>query len=119
MLIQGEQHYVAFLDVLGFSEMVHNDLGKDSDEFLKKLYRCHQTASKIFGDDPTCSITQFSDSIVAAKPYDVQEFESFIRMVANYQRLLLDEELLCRGGIVTLPLFNVSLNKASYATSFD
>lgn len=94
-----KQYYVAFLDVLGFSEMVRSDVGQQSSVFLTKLFRCHQGASQIFGNDPSCSITQFSDSIVVAKPYEAGDFDSFVRMVAKYQRLLLDEELLCRGGI--------------------
>ena len=94
-----QQYYVAFLDVLGFSEMVKSDVGKKSSIFLTKLFRCHQGASHIFGNDPSCSITQFSDSVVVARPYEAEHFESFVSMVAKYQRLLLDEELLCRGGI--------------------
>lgn len=92
-------YFVAFLDILGFTEMVRSDVGNQSNDYLKKLFKCHQGASHIFGDDPTCSITQFSDSIVVAKPYYAANFESFIQMVANFQRLLLDETFLCRGGI--------------------
>lgn len=92
-------YFVVFLDILGFTEMVRSDVGNQSNIYLKKLFKCHQGASHIFGDDPSCSITQFSDSIVVAKPYDPENFESFIQMVANFQRLLLDESLLCRGGI--------------------
>ena len=92
-------YFVVFLDILGFTEMVRSDVGNQSNVFLKKLFKCHQGAAHIFGDDPSCSITQFSDSIVVAKPYDPVNFEPFIRMVGNFQRLLLDESLLCRGGI--------------------
>lgn len=99
MAVDFKQHYVAFLDVLGFKEMVEDDLEHDANTFLLKLYKCHQSAAEIFHDDPTCTITQFSDSIVISKPYDASAFEGFAKKVANYQRLLLDEELLCRGGI--------------------
>ena len=92
-------YFVAFLDILGFTEMVRSDVGNESNDYLKKLFKCHQNASHIFGNDPSCSITQFSDSIVVAKPYDASNFQSFIEMVANFQRLLLDETFLCRGGI--------------------
>lgn len=92
-------YFVVFLDILGFTEMVRSDVGNQSNVFLKKLFKCHQGAAHIFGDDPSCSITQFSDSIVVAKPYDPNNFEPFIRMVGSFQRLLLDESLLCRGGI--------------------
>jgi len=99
MAVELKQHYVAFLDVLGFSEMVRSDVREEKQVFLTKLFRCHQGAVGIFKNEPNCSITQFSDSIVIARPYDDREFEYFITCVAEYQRLLLDEGLLCRGGI--------------------
>ena len=99
MPLELKQHYVAFLDVLGFSEMVQSDAIGDSQKFLAKLFRCHQSAAQIFSDDPNCSVTQFSDSIVVSKPYDPESFSWFVSRVAEYQRLLLDEELLCRGGV--------------------
>lgn len=93
------QHFVAFLDVLGFSEMVEADLIDQGQGHLAKLFRCHQSAAVIFRDDVNCQIIQFSDSIVVATPYDAARFEWFAARVAEYQRLLLDERLLCRGGI--------------------
>jgi hypothetical protein len=99
MAVEFKQHFVAFLDVLGFKEMVRHDVLNDSNDYLLKLYKCHQGAANIFHDDPTCTITQFSDSIVISKPYDADAFLGFATHVAEYQRLLLDEELLCRGGI--------------------
>lgn len=93
------QHFVAFLDVLGFSEMVEADLVAPSQGNLSKLFRCHQSAAVIFRDDVNCQVIQFSDSIVVAMPYDALKFEWFASRVADYQRLLLDERLLCRGGI--------------------
>ena len=99
MPVEFKQHFVAFLDVLGFKEMVRDDALNDSNTHLLKLYKCHQAAAAIFHDDPTCTITQFSDSIVISKPYDAAGFKSFATHVAEYQRLLLDAQLLCRGGI--------------------
>jgi hypothetical protein len=93
------QHFVAFLDVLGFSEMVESDTLGQSQENLAKLFRCHQSAAVIFRDDVNCQIIQSSYSIVVAMPYETARFEWFASRVADYQRLLLDERLLCRGGI--------------------
>ena len=70
MPIELKQHFVAFLDVLGFKEMVRSDVASGEHLFLSKLFRCHQSAAGIFQDDPACSITQFSDSIVVSKPFD-------------------------------------------------
>lgn len=99
MTIELRQHYVAFLDILGFSDMVAEDVRSSDQRHLTKLFKCHQAAGNIFSDDPNCSVTQFSDSIVVSKPYDAKDFDWFVTRVARYQRLLLDEELLCRGGI--------------------
>lgn len=99
MAVELRQHYVAFLDVLGFSDMVAEDVRSNDQRNLAKLFKCHQAAGNIFSDDPNCSVTQFSDSIVVSKPYDAKDFDWFVTRVARYQRLLLDEGLLCRGGI--------------------
>jgi hypothetical protein len=93
------QHFVAFLDVLGFKEMVQADLQDEGHTNLVKLFRCHQRAAVTFKDNVNCTITQFSDSIVVAVPYESAGFEWFAVKVGEYQRLLLDEGLLCRGGI--------------------
>ncbi len=92
-------HFVAFLDVLGFSDMVEVDSKSENQVFLSKLFKCHQSAGRIFRDRVNCSITQFSDSIVVSMPYNSTEFQWFSLRVAEYQRLLLDEGLLCRGGV--------------------
>jgi hypothetical protein len=94
-----KQYYVAFLDLLGFKEMVKQDIENSEDANLAKLYKCHSQAGKVFSGDPDSSITQFSDSIVVATPYAESKFAQFVVNVARYQRLLLDEGLLCRGGI--------------------
>lgn len=99
MALELKQHYVAFLDVLGFSDMVQSDIDSGGQGFLNKLFRCHQSAATVFRDSPDCAVLQFSDSIVISKPYDAEGFEWFAKRVGDYQRLLLDEELLCRGGI--------------------
>lgn len=93
-----KQHFVAFLDILGFSQMVEAG-GESGSMNLQKLYKCHQAAATIFAGDASCSITQFSDSIVLSKPYEQGGFKWFAEAIANYQRLLLDEGLLCRGGV--------------------
>ena len=108
MPVELKQHYVAFLDILGFSEMVSSDSMGDDQNNLLKLYRCHQSLSKIFRNHPDCTITQFSDSVVIAKPYDAADFQWFIKSVAEYQRMLLDEHFLCRGGIAVNKHYSVN-----------
>lgn len=99
MTVEFKQHFVAFLDILGFSDMVTSDVEGDDQKNLNKLYKCHQSLSQIFHEHADCSIIQFSDSVVISKPYDSGNFEWFVERVAQYQRMLIDEKLLCRGGI--------------------
>ena len=99
MATELKHHFVAFLDILGFSKMVETDMRSDEQVFLPRLFRCHNSASQIFRDDLNCSVTQFSDSIVVATPFNRETFEWFATHVAEYQRLLLDEGLLLQGGI--------------------
>ena len=93
-------HFVAFLDILGFKALVDKEVRKASGKYLEKLLRCHQKCAEIFQPDPTLKIIQFSDSIVISRPYDASQFIPFIKNIAEYQRYLLDEQLLCRGGVV-------------------
>lgn len=92
-------HFVAFLDILGFKALVDKEVRTGSGEYLEKLLRCHQKCAEIFKPDPTLSIIQFSDSIVISRPYDATQFIPFVTSIAEYQRYLLDEQLLCRGGV--------------------
>lgn len=97
--IELKQHFVAFLDILGFKEMVRSDMEGKNNVNLTKLFRCHQSAAHIFKDGIDCQISQFSDSIVISKPYAAESFEWFAICIAQYQQLLLNEGMLCRGGI--------------------
>ncbi|MBX9753463.1 MAG: hypothetical protein K2X80_01820 [Pseudomonadaceae bacterium] len=92
-------HYVAFLDILGFKSIVENEAKHGTGEYLGKLFKCHQKCTEIFKSDPQLTIIQFSDSIVISRPYEASEFRRFVTSIATYQRYLLDENLLCRGGV--------------------
>jgi hypothetical protein len=93
------ESYVAFLDILGFSEIVSRVVSDDKSDDLERLYKCHQKSGGLIGHDPSVQITQFSDSIVISRPYDQAQFSRFIDIVYNYQRMLLGEGFLCRGGV--------------------
>ncbi|HBO4973960.1 MULTISPECIES: hypothetical protein [Pseudomonas aeruginosa group] len=99
-------HYVAFLDILGFKAMVESEVKSGEGFFLRKLYNCHQKAKSIFESDPELSVIQFSDSIVISRPYSKCYFESFVERICMYQRYLLEEGLLCRGGVAVNQHFN-------------
>lgn len=96
---QMKAHFVAFLDILGFKAMVESEMKSGDGKFLKKLFDCHVQASEIFTAKPDLSIIQFSDSIVITQPYSKATFPDFIKVIADYQRYLLLQGLLCRGGV--------------------
>lgn len=94
-------HYVAFLDILGFEEMVHHDCGKPASQssYLPKLIRAHKRALECARRRAGAKVTQFSDSIALALPYSKTDFIGIVELVAELQRHLLDDFVLCRGGL--------------------
>jgi hypothetical protein len=100
MPLQLSSHFVAFIDLLGFSEMVRADCeSSHAPKFLELLHEAHLRAATIFGKDLDAGLTQFSDSIVLSRPFDLSALSSFIASIAAWQRSLLLDGLLCRGGI--------------------
>jgi len=94
-------HYVAFLDILGFSEMVAHDCNGPSAKavYLPILLRAHKTAFEQALRFTGAKVTQFSDSILLAHPYDRDKFTDVVENVANLQRTLLEDGILSRGGL--------------------
>lgn len=96
--------YVAFLDVLGFSEMVESDCEvgpMSSSPNLDILHDVHnETIGQISGKNEI-KLTQFSDSVVFSRKFDasVSVFKEFIDVVLNFQYRLFSKGLLCRGGV--------------------
>ncbi len=100
MPLQLKSHFVAFIDILGFSDMVRHDCeSSDSPKYLDILYRAHHRASLIFGTDLDAGLIQFSDSVVFSRPFDLTELAGFISAIAEWQKALLTDGLLCRGGV--------------------
>ncbi|MCV2216943.1 hypothetical protein [Thauera sp. Sel9] len=100
MPMQLTSHFVAFIDVLGFSDMVRHDCeSSDSPKYLDILYKAHNRASLIFGKDLDAGLIQFSDSVVFSRPFDLSEFSGFLSAIAEWQKGLLMDGLLCRGGV--------------------
>lgn len=93
------QSYVAFLDILGFSEIVKKVASDPGHADLSALFRCHQKGSAIVSEDTLLAVTQFSDSVIISLPFDQKRFSFFCNVVGDFQRLLLREGFLCRGGV--------------------
>jgi hypothetical protein len=100
LALQLASHFVAFIDILGFSEMVRSDCeSSNSPKHLELLYDSHVRASALLGKDLETGLIQFSDSIVFSRPFDLPSLGGFISAVATLQRSMFCDGLLCRGGI--------------------
>lgn len=100
MVLQLSSHFVAFVDVLGFSAMVQSDCESAGDpKYLPLLHEAHLQAIALLGQDLESGLIQFSDSVVLSKPFNLQELGSFLNAIAGWQRELILRGLLCRGGI--------------------
>ena len=93
--------YVAFLDLLGFTAMVKSDCNGPNDKirYLPKLLKIHKSITHHAKPLSDSLLTQFSDSIVLAFPFGQQPFSDAACLIAKYQYSLLQEGILCRGGI--------------------
>lgn len=100
MALQLSSHFVAFIDILGFSEMVRSDCeSSDPPRYLQLLHASHLRANALFGQDLEAGLIQFSDSIVFSKPFNLGALPGFLDAIAQWQRSLLIDGLLCRGGV--------------------
>jgi len=94
-------HYVAFLDILGFSGMVERDCSGPTKDavYLPKLLGVHKAAFEYASKFAGAKVTQFSDSIILALPYSADEFAGVVDHVAILQQTLLQDGILSRGGL--------------------
>ncbi len=88
---------VAFVDILGFSEMVKSDCENKNGnlKFFKVLRELNDKAKSI----AECSIKQFSDSIVFTSPLSPDNYKKMIGVLSDYQYELICQSIVCRGAI--------------------
>lgn len=101
-LIEIKNHFVAYIDILGFTDMVKNDFVKNPKhpKYIKILHHLFKDElEKMKQEYESIGFCQFSDSIVISAEYDMHRFKSFIDIVSKFQYKLLCEGILCRGGI--------------------
>lgn len=94
-------HFLAFIDILGFSSMVEADCNGPQEEisFLPKLLALHDQTALDIPDGNGVTFSQFSDSVIVAQRYTLNTFSAFARHVMKYQRSLFFAGVLCRGGL--------------------
>lgn len=88
---------VAFVDILGFSNMVKSDCENKSGS--TRYFEILREVNKETCEIGECSITQFSDSVIFALPLSQDNYIKMIEILANYQRRLLYHSIICRGAI--------------------
>jgi hypothetical protein len=93
---------VAYLDFLGFGEMVERDSQLQEPRYLPLILEALDVVEERVGR-AGLSMTQFSDSIVVASPFDPQSVGALVSVVAMLQRLLVERGILIRGGIAIGP----------------
>lgn len=96
-------HFIAFLDILGFSNMVKSDFESPTQNktFLNKLFEIYKYTSNLHESSLGLNIIQFSDSIVLSVPFSEESFSQFISVIATYQYDLFCEGIICRGRIAS------------------
>ncbi|MCJ2082060.1 hypothetical protein [Methylobacterium sp. J-090] len=95
------QNFIAFIDVLGFAEMVSSDCNNPSQKFdaLFSLIDVMKQIVDIIDDEPEVGFMQFSDSIVLSAPFNREKFGYFLSLCQKLQKILLQKRILCRGGV--------------------
>lgn len=88
---------VAFVDILGFSEMVKSDCENKNGNlrYFEVLRELNAKTKNIMG----CGIKQFSDSIIFTLPLTKENYEKMIKILADYQYELICQSIVCRGAI--------------------
>lgn len=88
---------VAFVDILGFSDMVRSDCENKNGslKFFEILKNINFETKEITG----CNITQFSDSVIFSLPLAEENYEKMIQILSEYQYKLLCNSIICRGAM--------------------
>ncbi|WP_127495911.1 hypothetical protein [Paenibacillus glycanilyticus] len=96
-----EYYFVAFIDILGFSNMVKSDIESPAlrGKYANKLYEVHKRTIELNDTGIQLQVVQFSDSIVLSTEFNKINFIEFLNKIGKYQFDLFNEGILSRGGI--------------------
>jgi len=96
MKIEFSNKYVAFIDVLGFSDMVYSN----SKEKLEKYFEIVDMAFEIFNDDKKkLNKLAISDSIILIAEDSEESFRILLKAIRTLQTYLARRDIWVRGGI--------------------
>lgn len=103
-----EYRLVAFIDILGFSDLVEKS--KENEEYLVMILDAlEEFKSELEKERPENSfeVAQFSDSLVISVPYvDTAVFFTFIMKLNLIQKILAEKNILIRGGVSAGKLYH-------------
>jgi hypothetical protein len=93
--------FVAYLDILGFSNMVKSDCESpnNSEKYMDNLFEIYEHTRNLHDNSSELDIIQFSDSIVLTMPFSKDQFSIFIKIISKFQYNLFCNGIICRGGI--------------------
>lgn len=89
-------HYVAFLDVMGFSDIVGKGNTVELKEYFEKIV---ETLANLKRDKANIKSMLISDSIILVAPDDFSQFIQLLWAVRRIQGALLLKRILLRGAI--------------------
>lgn len=94
-------HYVLFLDILGYKELVVRSAASISSEkeSIQNLHEAFLLARSRYVGKEGYNVKQFSDSVILTAPYDDVQADEFVRECAYLQVEMLKRGILTRGGI--------------------
>jgi len=90
------KQYVAFIDVLGFSELVFKSQNSQLELYFQAVT---DVLTEIKSTNQSLQSISISDSIILITPGTVEGFKRMLRAVRRIQRKLLNKNILMRGAI--------------------
>lgn len=88
---------VAFVDILGFSEMVKSDC--EHRVGAQRYFDILRLLNRETRDICECNVTQFSDSVIFSLPLSNDNYVKMIELLAGYQLKLFCNSIICRGAV--------------------
>ncbi len=105
-LFNPEERIVAFIDILGFKNMVYKEKDKAKnimrllDDTVRDFIKLYKEENIYYGVDDGIEITWFSDSIIISdNDITIHGIKFFLSLIQNIQSYFILEEVLIRGGI--------------------
>lgn len=102
MEINLQQNYCAFLDVLGFTDLVYS---KDSKADLEKYFSSvEEIINTIEADKKELKLLSISDSIIISAPHTDWGFNRLLTAIQTFQCSLAAKDIWIRGGVASGPV---------------